>query len=134
MKTLIKPLFLALSLSFVAVSVSHAKPGRPVAASFKTGIYSSMTGKVHVALDKETGGPVEIRLTGAKGEVLYSQHLGKKETTFRACLNLDALPDGAYVLNITNGTETTRQTITLKTKQPLLLDRVIRTDVAMADN
>ena len=62
MKTLIKPLLLALSLTFVAVSFSEAKPGRPVEITFKTGIYSSVNGKLNIALDKQAGGSVDIML------------------------------------------------------------------------
>ena len=131
MKTLIKPLLLALSLSFVAVSFTEAKPGHPAVATFKTGIYSSVSGKLHIALDKQAGGPVDILLKSSSGTLLYSQHLGKKETEFRIRLNLDDLADGTYLLEITNGVETTRQTITLKTKEAIALNRIIQTEVAV---
>ena len=133
MKTLIKPLFLALSLSFITASFSEAKPGRQLVATYKTGIYSTATGKLQIALDKQAGGPVDIQLKSSDGKLLYSQHLGKKETAFRTRLNVDELPDGDYVLEITNGVETTRQTITLKTKQPTALNRIIQTDVAIGN-
>ena len=129
MKTLIKPLLLALSLSFVSISFSEAKPGRSTAATFKTGIYSSVSGKLNIALDKQAGGPVDIQLKSSDGKLLYSQHLGKKETTFRTRLNLDDLADGEYVLVITNGVETTRQTIKIKTQQPTAISRIIQTEV-----
>jgi hypothetical protein len=128
MKTLIKPLFLALSLTFITASLSEAKPGRQLVATYKTGIYSTTTGKLSIALDKQAGGPVDIQLKGSDGKLLYSQHLGKKETTFRTRLNVDELPDGDYVLEITNGVETTRQTITLKTKQSTAANRIVQTD------
>ena len=134
MKTLIKPLFLALSLSIVAVSISEAKPVRPAAASFKTGIYSSVSGKLNIALDKQTGGSVDIQFRNSAGEKLYSQHLGKKDTAFRTRLNLEDLADGEYVLEITNGVETTRQTITLKTQQPTVANRIIQTEAVAAND
>lgn len=132
MKTLIKPLLIALSFSIAAVSTSEAKPGRPAAAPFKTGIYSSVSGKLNIALDKQAGGPVDIRLTNSTGDVLYNQHLGKKETAFRTRLNIDDLADGDYLLTITNGTETTRQTITLKTNHTAP-SRVIHTNLIAAN-
>ena len=132
MKTLIKPLLLVLSLSFVAASFSEAKPGRPEVATFKTGIYSSVNGKLNIALDKQAGGSVDIMLTNSGGSLLYSQHLSKKETSFRTRLNLDELTDGDYVLMITNGVETTRQTITLKTNQPAALNRIIQAEAVVS--
>ena len=132
MKTLIKPLFLALSLGFVASVPSFATPtdanpiGRPAAvASYKTGIYSTQTGKLNIALDKETGGPVDIRLKDATGKVLYSQHLGKNEHGCRVRLNLNDLEDGAYQVEVTNGVETTTQNITISTNQPSTPSRLI---------
>ncbi len=133
MKTLIKPLLLALSLSFITVSFSEAKPGHPAGATFKTGIYPTVTGKLQIALDKQAGGPVDIHLKNSAGELLYSQHLGKKEAAFRTRLNVDELPDGDYVLTVSNGVETTRQTLTLKTKQTTLVNRIIQTDVIAAN-
>lgn len=127
MKTLVKSLLLALSLSFVAVSMSNAKPGRPAVSSFKTGIYTSISGQLHIALNKQVGGPVDIRLKSSTGDLLYNRHLGKKETSLRARLNLDNLDDGDYVLEITNGIEKTCQTITIKTNQPTSVQRIIQT-------
>lgn len=133
MKALIKPLFLALSLTFALVSISEAKPGRPAVSTFKTGIYSSINGKLNIALDKQPGGPVDIQLKSSDGTLLYTQRISKKDSTFRTRLNLDELADGQYTLMITNGVETTRQTITLKTPQPASLDRTIRTEVVAAN-
>lgn len=133
MKTLIKPLLLALSLSFVATSFSEAKPGRPTGATFRTGIYPTIAGKLQIALDKQAGGPVDIQLKSSAGDLLYSQHLGKKEAAFRTRLNVDELPDGDYILTVTNGVETTRQTLTLKTKQPAMVNRIVQTNVVAAN-
>ncbi|WP_420148405.1 hypothetical protein [Spirosoma sp.] len=129
MKTLIKSLALALTLGFITftASISEAKPiGRPTAAvTYKTGIYTTVNGKLSIALDKETGGPVDIRLKAANGRVLFSERLGKNEQTYRTRLNLDDLVDGVYQLEITNGVETTTQTITLSTSHPSLSNRVV---------
>jgi hypothetical protein len=133
MKALIKPLFLALSLTFALISISEAKPGRPAVSTFKTGIYSSTSGKLHIALDKQPGGPVDIQLKSSDGTLFYTQRISKKDSTFRTRLNLDELADGQYTLMITNGVETTRQTITLKTPQSSPLNRTIRAEVVAAN-
>lgn len=129
MKTLIKSLALALSLGMVttAATVAETNPiGRPAAvATYKTGIYSTMTGTLSVAIDKEIGGSVDIRLKNAGGKALYSQHLGKSERTCRLRLNLNDLEDGVYTLEITNGVETTKQAVTLSTKNPAMSSRIV---------
>ncbi|UFH54318.1 T9SS type A sorting domain-containing protein [Spirosoma sp. KNUC1025] len=129
MKTLIKSFALALSLSFVAsiASTTEAKPiVRPTsAATYKTGVYTTVHGQLNIALDKEVGGAVDVRLKSADGQVLYSKHLGKKDQTYRTRLNLSDLEDGVYQLEITNGVETTTQNITLSTTKPSVPNRVI---------
>ncbi|MBD2701841.1 hypothetical protein IC229_14410 [Spirosoma sp. BT702] len=122
MKTLIKSLALALTLGFVTVANTFAdtNPGRRAekVATFKTGIYTTTSGKLSIALDKEKGGYVDILLKNAEGKVLYSQRMNKNESVYRTRLNLSELPDGAYQLEITNGVDTTRQTVTIATKNP----------------
>ena len=127
MKTFIKPLLVALTVSIVTASSSFANPiGRKTTvAKYKTGIYTSVSGKLNIALDKETGGSVDIQLKKANGSVLYTKHLGKNESTYRSRLNLDDLEDGVYYVEITNGVETTRQTVTIATNKPTSPERTI---------
>ncbi|GAB2557981.1 T9SS type A sorting domain-containing protein [Spirosoma aerophilum] len=132
MKTLIKSFALALSLAVVASAATFAAPteanpiGRPAkVATYKTGVYSTVTGKLNVALDKSAGGRVDIRLKDTTGKVLFAQYLGKKEQVCRLQLNLSDLEDGVYTLEITNGVETTTQSVTIATKQPTLSNRVV---------
>lgn len=134
---IVKPLLIALSLSFVAAvpSFTEAKPiGRPTAvASYKTGIYTSMDGRLNIALEKQTGGAVDIQFKSADGSVLYSQHIGKNQQTVRTRLNLNELADGVYQVEVTNGVETTRQTITISTKEVAAPGRVVRMVAAPAN-
>ena len=129
MKTLIKSFALALSLGIITTAASFAETnpgGRPTAvASYKTGIYSSISGKLNIALDKETGGSVDIRLKGTDGQVLYTHHLGKNERACRVRVDLNDLEDGTYQVEITNGVETTTQTVTISTNKPSASSRII---------
>ncbi|GAB4017321.1 T9SS type A sorting domain-containing protein [Spirosoma koreense] len=129
MKALIKSLAIALSLGFITTAASFAEPnpgGRSTSvATYKTGIYSTTTGKLQIALDKEKGGPVDIVLKDAGGKVLYSKHLGKNDQTYRTRLNLSELEDGVYHIEISNGVETTTQNITLATHQPVAPSRLV---------
>lgn len=121
MKSLIKPLLIALTVSFVTLSssVAASKPGdrRIAPVTYKTGIYSTAEGKLNIAIDKEAGGAVDIRLTSAKGDLLFTQRVGKNEKTSRMRLDVSQLPDGLYQVEITNGVETATHNLTLSTKQ-----------------
>ncbi|UFH54713.1 T9SS type A sorting domain-containing protein [Spirosoma sp. KNUC1025] len=129
MKTFIKSFALALSLGILTagVSVSEAKPiGRPTSAvSYKTGIYTSVSGKLHIALDKQTGGAVDIRLKNADGKIMYREHLGKNESKYRTQLDMSELPDGVYQVEITNGVDVTTHSVTLSTEQPTTPNRLV---------
>lgn len=129
MKTLIKSFALALSLGLASTAATFAD-GNPIGrraagASFQTGIYTTASGKLQVALNKQTGGAVDIWLRDAKGAVLYSQHLNKNQTACRTRLDLSQLADGTYELHITNGVETVRQTVSIVTRA----ERTIQTQL-----
>ena len=129
MKTLIKSLALALTLGVVtsAATLAETNPGsRPVSSvAYKTGIYTTPTGQLNIALDKQTGGAVDVRLKRADGKVLFVQHVGKNESKYRTRLNLNELADGVYQVEVTNGVETTTQNVTISTQQPSAPSRVI---------
>jgi hypothetical protein len=129
MKTFLKPLLLSFTLSLVTLSATLAdsNPGNRIAtaATFKTGIYSTAEGKLQIALEKETGGAVDIKLKNADGKVYFTQRLGKKEKAVRLRLNLSELPDGEYKLEVSNGVDVTTHNVLLSTKQPSIPSRLV---------
>lgn len=129
MKTLIKSLALALSLGFVTTAATFAETNptdRPASvATYKTGVYSTAAGTLRVAVDKEVGGSVDIRLKSANGKSVYRHHLSKNEQNCRLRLNLSNLEDGVYQLEITNGTDITTQNVTLSTTHPTTPSRLV---------
>ncbi|GAB3994404.1 hypothetical protein GCM10028807_32130 [Spirosoma daeguense] len=128
MKTLIKSFALALSLGFATSVATFAdvKPNRPsTAVTYEAGIYTSKDSKLNIALNKEVGGTVSINFKNNNGKVLFSEQLGKNQTTYRTRLNLDELPDGVYQVEITNGVDTKMHTVTIKTEKPENPGRVV---------
>ncbi|MBD2699875.1 hypothetical protein IC229_04460 [Spirosoma sp. BT702] len=131
MKTLIKSFALALSLGIVTASatLTEAKPigikDPSSAVSYQTGIYTSKDNKLNIALNKELGGTVDVKFKNNEGTVLFSERLGKNETAYRTRLNLGELPDGVYQVEITNGVETQKHVVTIKTEQPATSGRVV---------
>lgn len=129
MKTLIKSLAFALTLGFATSAASFAETnpgGRPSSeGSYQSAIYTTNSGKLSIALDKQAGSAVDIRFKNTDGEVLYSKHLGKNESKYRTRLNLSDLPDGVYQVEITSGIEKTMHSVTISTQQPQTPSRVI---------
>lgn len=106
---------------------SLPRTGSAAVATYQTGIYVDVSNRLHVALDKQKGGYVALRLKDANGNVLYDQYLGKKAQQYRTKLNLTNLSDGTYELEITNGAETKRQTVTITTKHTVVAARLVQT-------
>ncbi len=129
MKTIIKSLALVLSLGFATSAATFAETNpisRPSAvASYQSGVYTSIDGKLNIALDKQKGGAVDVRLKNSEGKVIYTQHVGKNEDKYRTRLNLSELPDGTYQVEITNGVDTTTHTIKLSSPKPEIPSRVV---------
>ena len=128
MKTSIKSL--AFALSFAAVTAtsafSMAEPiNKTTAVSYQESVYKTKDGKLAIALNKEVGGAVEIRLKNTAGEVLYTHRVTKSESQSRMRLDVSELPDGNYQVEITNGVDTKTHTVTLATQQPETPSRVI---------
>jgi hypothetical protein len=130
MKMLIKSLLVAFTLTLVNFSVSRADVykhfERPKqAASFQSAIYTTAEGKLQIALDKQTGGTVVVRLKSSAGTDLFVQQIGKRHQSARLRLDVSDLPDGTYEVTITNGVETTTQTLTLATRRPVVTTRLV---------
>ena len=120
MKTLIKSLFVAFTLTLITVYASLAETHKPIGrpknvASFKSSIYTTNEGKIQIALNKQAGGSVMVRLTNKAGAEFFVQQFGKRHQASRLRLDVSALPDGIYQIAITNGVETTTYGLTLGT-------------------
>jgi hypothetical protein len=120
MKTLLATLLIAASLTVTSFSATHAEngPARKTTqvATYQSGLYTSAEGKLNIALDKQTGGTIDVRLTNQVGQVFFAQQIGKKQTTARLRLDLSELPDGTYQVVISNGKDVTTHVVTLSTK------------------
>ena len=120
MKTLIKSLLVAFTLTAVTFSASVADTNKPAgkpkpAVAFKSSMYKTTAGKIQIALQKETGGTVFVRLTNSAGKEFFVKEFGKRQEAARVRLDVSALPDGVYQVALTNGVETTTRELTLAT-------------------
>jgi|GEM_PF-920011 hypothetical protein len=131
MKSFAKSLIVALTVatsfaSFAGTTITEQPTG---SAPFKSGVYTSNDGKLHVSLDKQTGNVVTIQLKSNTGETLYTQRLSKKDEKCRLVFNVDNLKDGTYQLHITDGVATVSKSVTLTTHQPEAPKRLVQTEV-----
>jgi hypothetical protein len=124
MKTLTKSLLVAFLMTLTSVSVTKADvylsfvhPKKP--ATFQSGMYTTTEGKLRIALNKQTGGAVQVRIVNGAGAEVFNQQIGKNRQSVRLQLDVSNLPDGVYQVSITNGVDTTTQELTLATTQPV---------------
>ncbi|QJD80259.1 T9SS type A sorting domain-containing protein [Spirosoma rhododendri] len=128
MKTLVTSLLVAFTLVSSAVSFCEAKPiVRPVkqAAAYEVSMYTATNGNLRLALDKQKGGRVTVSMKNDKGNTLFTQYVGKRETQSRFMFDISALPDGVYTVEISNGAETKTQELTINTPKEQLPARQI---------
>ncbi|GAB3255663.1 hypothetical protein GCM10027347_16960 [Larkinella harenae] len=130
MKTLINTLFAAFTLtvfSFTATQAETHKPiGRPQkAAAFQSAMYTTVDGKLHISVDKQIGGPVVVALKNSAGSDVFAQQIGKRQPGARLRLDVSNLPDGVYQVVISNGVDSSTQTVTLATHQPSQPTRLV---------
>ncbi|GAA4406272.1 hypothetical protein GCM10023187_25550 [Nibrella viscosa] len=127
MKTLIKTLVLALTLSAVS-QVASANPAgeKKTATSYKAAIFPAANATtLNVIVEKEMGYRVQISVKNALGTVLHTEYLTKKEGKFWSKLNLAELPNGTYRVEVSNGAETTAKEFTISSIAPATVSRTI---------
>ncbi|QMW04789.1 T9SS type A sorting domain-containing protein [Spirosoma foliorum] len=127
MKTLINPLLIAIALMMATAYTTFAQAPASAQPSpaFQSGIYTNKAGKLQIALDKQTGHSLQIRLADGSGQMVFVKRVGKQETTVRMQLDMSDLPDGAYQLSITDGKNITQHTVTLGTQKPQDMSRLV---------
>ncbi|MGM9506841.1 hypothetical protein ACS5NO_03920 [Larkinella sp. GY13] len=129
MKTLTKSLIIAflftsLTVSFAVTNASQPKPTGKV-QSYQSSLYTDTEGKIRVAVDKLVGGIVEVRLVNSTGKEFFVQRVGRRQRIARIKMDIDALPDGAYQVVVTDGFDTKVNNLVLATQQPAVTGRLI---------
>lgn len=128
MKTNVKVLALAaalLAVSTGAAPFAHAttvEPKETVEAANSFSVNARLMAnraEVRFHVQKNTPAPVRIEMKNADGEVLFTNVLGKKSPGKAYALNVDALPDGQYTIEVSNRDKKDVKTFELKTAAPV---------------
>ncbi|RRB03935.1 hypothetical protein [Larkinella rosea] len=130
MKTLRQFLLVATTLTFASASFAATNPdsgskAKHTVATYQTSLYTDAQGKLRIAVDKETGGVVEVRLVNQAGKEFFVQEVGKHQKIARLSLDVNSLPDDAYQVTVSNGVDTKVNNLTLATQQPRVPGRLI---------
>ncbi len=116
MKTLVKTFVCAAALSVSSLSFANdknTKESNKQPASFAASVYVAKDASIRVAVDKTSPTNVMIVLRNEKNEVVYSENMTKNELKSAYKLNVEALPDGEYTLEITSADKTVTKQIHL---------------------
>ncbi len=105
-------LMLLLSL-LQAPDTAHVQP------SFTVGAYVVRpTGQLRVAVDNHGQRRLSIRLVNPSHQVLY-EDLTRRSEPYRRLLNLSELPEGDYVLQISDGQQTVTHSVRVGAPVPV---------------
>ncbi|GAA4396477.1 hypothetical protein GCM10023187_04650 [Nibrella viscosa] len=128
MKTLFVTFALALTVSATSLTASaesHRLAGPKAPTAYRVAVFPSASAlKLNVIVEKAMGSRVEVRLRDAKGHLLHTSYLQKKDGKFWSKFDLSELEDGIYRIEVTNGAETTVKEVTLSTK-PAAANRLV---------
>lgn len=103
MKTSIKTFVCALALVATAFTANASDKEIKKSVGFGTGIFASKDGKINVLVEKEdVNASTTILLKNAKGEVFYRETVSKNNQKFGRILNIDALEQGKYEIEVTS--------------------------------
>jgi hypothetical protein len=85
--------------------------------TFETAMYpASQPSKVWLNIERINQiGQIRVDMCDAKGTVLFSEWLPKKDIKFHQCFDLSAVGDGVYTFVITDGVQRQERTFRLST-------------------
>lgn len=110
--------FAALLLS-TTLTFANTDKEKEVEAPYEVGMYfDGSTNTIKTFYEKEKGQNLKVELKNTKGQTLHTSYVPKKASTARINFNVEDLPDGTYVLEITDGNNTTTKSLVLDTTEP----------------
>ncbi len=128
-----KTIKFSLLLLFLASPIFIFSNFRPVAGTINATVHaeSSLT-RVRVELAKPSGMPISVRVLDQNGWPLHEQTLAGSPTQATVSLNMCALPDGLYRLDVAGGRSLQSYEIKLASVKNAMSDRQV--DVKLIDN
>lgn len=102
-----------------------ATPTTPNALPFGASAYVTTNNQIRVAVQKTADVPVVILLRNKNNEVLYQQHIGKKEAKYAVKLDVHELTDGQYEIEVKSSEGSIRKQINVSTAPVQQATRVI---------
>ena len=117
MKTL-TTVFAALVLS-TSMTFANVDEEKKVEATYQVGMYfDGSSNTIKTFYEKAKGQNLKVVLKNTNGKTLHTSYVAKKATAASIHFNVKDLPDGNYVLEMTDGDVTTKKDLKLDTTQP----------------
>ncbi|NEU68361.1 hypothetical protein GK091_15830 [Spirosoma agri] len=114
-----------LAVSILMSAVTLTNPTTPKSLSFDASAYITNTNQIRIAVSKTTGVPVVVLLRDAQHLVVFQQNISKKDVTYAAKLNVDALADGQYELEVKSDEGSIKKQLNLSTQPVQQTSRVV---------
>lgn len=127
MKTLVKTfavVALLITTSLARAEDNNADPKKTM--SFEIGLFQSKNSmKMNVIIEKTADKDLIVRLRDSKGEILVTEHVNKKDTSYHAKYDMSELVDGKYTFEFTQGRDKMVKEVNLVTTKPTEINRQI---------
>jgi hypothetical protein len=117
MKSSSKTFALAVALLATAFTAAAGDLEIKKTDGFKTGMYATKSGRINVAVEKvSTDYPTTILLKNERGDVIYSETIGKRQQRFGRTLIVNDLSAGRYEIEVSSKEE--KKTKTFEVSEP----------------
>jgi len=113
MKTNLKNFAIAIML--LAAPVLAAAQPKDDCTTLKTGIYFAKDGKLNVYVENLSSKSAKVVVKDAKDQIVYQKRNATSSTLTGLKFDMDGLPDGQYLIEISNDKDKVAQLVQLET-------------------
>ena len=121
-------MFPVLSKAAVSILVGAAtltNPATPDSLPFGASAYVTVNNQIRVSVQKNPDIPVVILLRNKDNQVLFRQHVSKRDTKYAVKLDVEELADGQYELEVKSSEGSIRKQLNVATAPVRQTTRVI---------
>ncbi|WP_234735791.1 hypothetical protein [Tellurirhabdus bombi] len=89
-----------IAAALLSTTTTTDEPAKTKALSFDASAYVTINRQIRVAVEKSDAAPVVVLLRNANNEILFKEKLGKNTQKYALKLDVEALKDGQYELEV----------------------------------
>lgn len=119
------PLMSKVAASILLSASTLINPANPKGLSFDASAYVTINNQIRLAVEKTTEVPVVVLLRSKDNQVLFRQHIARKDAKYIVKLDVSELANGEYELEVKSNEGSIRKQLSLSNQA--VVQRPVRT-------